>query len=178
MDETTKRLVKQRRSSNYQHRRGGERRGGGGGALEVTLPRSDPTLCLPRSCWATVWGEGYGHASDLPPEARLGEVSCPEGLRRPQLTTVQRGWALAVGPFGFWNCSSFFASSIIQRQADMMLKRQSEGCRFDPTLSVSKCPWARRLTPNCSWRAGWYLAWQPIAVGVWMCEWEALIVIG
>ena len=45
---------------------------------------------------------------------------------------------------------------------------QSEGCRFNPTLSVSKCPWARHLTPNCSWRAGWYLAWQPIAVGVWM----------
>ena len=57
---------------------------------------------------------------------------------------------------------------------------QSEGCRFDPTLGVSKCPWARHLTPNCSWRAGWYLAWQPIAVGVWMCvwmgEWEAKIV--
>ena len=54
---------------------------------------------------------------------------------------------------------------------------QSEGCRFDPTLGVSKCPWARHLTPDCSWRAGWYLAWQPIAVGVWMCvwmgEWEA-----
>ena len=54
---------------------------------------------------------------------------------------------------------------------------QSEACRFDPTLGVSKCPWARRLTHNCSWRAGWYLAWQPIAVGVWMCvwmgEWEA-----
>ena len=54
---------------------------------------------------------------------------------------------------------------------------QSEGCRFDPTLGVSKCPWARHLTPNRSWRAGWYLAWQPIAVGVWMCvwmgEWEA-----
>ena len=45
---------------------------------------------------------------------------------------------------------------------------QSEGCRFDPTLGVSKCPWARHLTPNCSWWAGWYLAWQPIAVGVWM----------
>ena len=42
---------------------------------------------------------------------------------------------------------------------------QSEGCWFDPTLGVSKCHWARRLTPNCSWRAGWYLAWQPI---VWM----------
>ena len=54
---------------------------------------------------------------------------------------------------------------------------QSEGCRFDPTLGVSKCPWARHLTLNCSWRAGWYLAWQPIAIGVWMCvwtgEWEA-----
>ena len=49
-----------------------------------------------------------------------------------------------------------------------------------PTLGVSKCPWARHLTPDCSWRAGWYLAWQPIAVGVWMCvwmgEWEASIV--
>ena len=43
---------------------------------------------------------------------------------------------------------------------------KSEGCRFDPTLGVSKCPWARHLTPNCSWWAGWYLAWQPIAVGV------------
>ena len=53
---------------------------------------------------------------------------------------------------------------------------QSEGCRFDPTLGVSKCPWARHLTPNCSWRAGWYLAWQLIAVGVWMGEWEASIV--
>ena len=42
-----------------------------------------------------------------------------------------------------------------------------------PTLGVSKCPWARRLTPDCSWRAGWCLAWRPIAVGVWMCEWEA-----
>ena len=30
---------------------------------------------------------------------------------------------------------------------------------------MSKCPWARHLTPNCSWWAGWYLAWQPIAVG-------------
>ena len=48
---------------------------------------------------------------------------------------------------------------------------QSEGCRFDPTLGVSQCPWARHLTPNCSWQAGWYLAWQPIAVGVWMCVW-------
>ena len=27
-----------------------------------------------------------------------------------------------------------------------------------PTLGVSKCPWARHLTPNCSWRASWYLA--------------------
>ena len=26
--------------------------------------------------------------------------------------------------------------------------RQSEGCRFDPTLGVSKCPWARHLTPQ------------------------------
>ena len=30
------------------------------------------------------------------------------------------------------------------------------------------------------WRADWYFAWQPIAVGVWMCvwmgEWEAEIV--
>ena len=25
------------------------------------------------------------------------------------------------------------------------------------------------LTLDCSWRAGWYLAWQPIAIGVWMC---------
>ena len=25
---------------------------------------------------------------------------------------------------------------------------QSEGCRFDPTLGVSKCPWARHLTPK------------------------------
>ena len=48
---------------------------------------------------------------------------------------------------------------------------QSEGCRFDPTLAVSKYPWARHLTPNCSWRAGWYLAWQAIAVGVWMFVW-------
>ena len=31
---------------------------------------------------------------------------------------------------------------------------QSEGCWFDSTLGVSKCPWARHLTPNCSWRAG------------------------
>ena len=57
---------------------------------------------------------------------------------------------------------------------------QSEGCQFDPTLGVSKCPWARHLTPNRSWRAGWYLARQPIAVGVWMCvwmgEWVAYIV--
>ena len=53
---------------------------------------------------------------------------------------------------------------------------QSEGCRFDPTLGVLKCPWARHLTPNSSWRAGWYLAWQPIAVGVWVGEWEASIV--
>ena len=48
---------------------------------------------------------------------------------------------------------------------------QSEGCRFDPTLGVSKCPWARCLTPNCSWRAGWYLAWQLIVnvcVNGWM----------
>ena len=47
---------------------------------------------------------------------------------------------------------------------------QSEGCRFDPTLGVSKCPWARRLTLNCSWRTGWCLAWQQLAVGVngWM----------
>ena len=43
--------------------------------------------------------------------------------------------------------------------------------QFNPTLGVSKCPWARHLTPNCSWRAGWCLAWQPIAVGVWMCVW-------
>ena len=50
---------------------------------------------------------------------------------------------------------------------------QSEGCRFEPTLGVSKCPWARRLTPDCSWRAGWYFPWQPIAVGVWIGEWEA-----
>ena len=48
---------------------------------------------------------------------------------------------------------------------------QSEGCRFDPSLGVSKCPWARHLTPNCSWRAGWCLAWQPIAIGVWMYGW-------
>ena len=49
---------------------------------------------------------------------------------------------------------------------------QSEGCRFDPTLGVSKCPWARNLTPNCSWRTGWYLAWQPIACWcVNVCEW-------
>ena len=46
---------------------------------------------------------------------------------------------------------------------------QSEGCRVDPILGVSKCPWASLLTPNCSWWAGWYLAWQPIAVDVWVC---------
>ena len=46
---------------------------------------------------------------------------------------------------------------------------QLEGCWFDPTLGVSKCPWARHLPPNCSGRAGLYLAWQPIAIGV--CEW-------
>ena len=45
---------------------------------------------------------------------------------------------------------------------------QSEGCRFNPTLGMSKCPWARHLTPNCSSRAGWYLAWQPIPVNVWI----------
>ena len=48
---------------------------------------------------------------------------------------------------------------------------QSEGYQFDPTLSVSKCPWARHLTPKCSWPVGCYLAWQPIGVGVWMCVW-------
>ena len=48
---------------------------------------------------------------------------------------------------------------------------QSEGWQFDPTLGMSKCPWARHLTLNCSWRAGWYLACRPIAVGVWMGEW-------
>ena len=51
---------------------------------------------------------------------------------------------------------------------------QSEGCWFDPTLGVSKCPWARQLTPDCSWRAGWYLAWQPIAVGEWGINCTAL----
>ena len=50
---------------------------------------------------------------------------------------------------------------------------QLEG-RLDPALGVTKYPWAGYLTPNCSWRAGWCLAWQPIAVGVWMGEWEAL----
>ena len=48
---------------------------------------------------------------------------------------------------------------------------QSADCRFDPTLDMSKCPWARHLTPNCSWWAGWHLEWQPIAVGVWVCVW-------
>ena len=51
---------------------------------------------------------------------------------------------------------------------------QSEGCRFDPTpgrveVSLSKTP-NPQLAPDV---LGWYLAWQPIAVGVWMVEWEA-----
>ena len=41
--------------------------------------------------------------------------------------------------------------------------------RFDPTLDVSKCPWARHQTPNCSRQDGRYLKWQPIAVGVCVC---------
>ena len=53
---------------------------------------------------------------------------------------------------------------------------QSEGYRFDPTLATSKCPWARHLTPNYSWQAGWYLEWQPIAVAMWMGEWEPEII--
>ena len=30
-----------------------------------------------------------------------------------------------------------------------------------PLVCMSKCPWARYWTPNCSWCAGWHLALQP-----------------
>ena len=30
-----------------------------------------------------------------------------------------------------------------------------------PLVCMLKCPWARYWTPNCSWCAGRYLAWQP-----------------
>ena len=30
-----------------------------------------------------------------------------------------------------------------------------------PLVCMSKCPWIRYRTPNCSWCAGWHLAWQP-----------------
>ena len=42
-----------------------------------------------------------------------------------------------------------------------------------PLWEVSKCLWARHPTPNCSWRAWWCLAWQPIIICAWMGEWEA-----
>ena len=36
---------------------------------------------------------------------------------------------------------------------------------------MSKCPWARHWTPNCSWRAGQHLAWQPTTISVRMYVW-------
>ena len=30
-----------------------------------------------------------------------------------------------------------------------------------PLVCMSKCPWAKYWTPNCSWCAGRHLAWQP-----------------
>ena len=44
---------------------------------------------------------------------------------------------------------------------------QSEGCRFDPTLDIVLEQDTRRaIAPG-------YFAWQPITIGVWLCEWEA-----
>ena len=48
---------------------------------------------------------------------------------------------------------------------------QSKGSQTTATLGMSKCPRARHLTPNCSWRAGWYLAWHPIAIGMCVNGW-------
>ena len=41
-----------------------------------------------------------------------------------------------------------------------------------PPESVSKCPWARHWTPNCSWCAGWCPSWlPPPSVYECVCEW-------
>ena len=38
-----------------------------------------------------------------------------------------------------------------------------------PMVCMSKCPWARYWTPNCSWCAGRHLALQPLSsVYVWI----------
>ena len=78
-------------------------------------------------------------------------------------------------------CDAFLLTTVVQsRGVIRILKHCGLSQKLFWGAGVSKCPWARHLTPNCSWRAGWYLAWQPIAVGVWMClwmgEWEAKIV--
>ena len=115
---------------------------------------------LETQCW---WTAGVFRE---PPEWR-------EMYRMPNLWIVPR-WDLAHGPTCYITCH--LADAFIQ--SDLQLIRLSR--RHTPWSNVGLRALLKGLTPNCSWRAGWYLAWQPIAVGVWMCvwtgEWEASIV--
>ena len=36
-----------------------------------------------------------------------------------------------------------------------------------PLVCISKYPWARYWTPNCSWCADWHLSWQWTAISEW-----------
>ena len=61
--------------------------------------------------------------------------------------------------FSNFRSSNFFTSQNLGGDVAQEVRAvvwQSEGCRFDPTLGVSKCPWARHLTPQLlltSWLA-------------------------
>ena len=81
---------------------------------------------------------------------------------RDCLSVLETGWGLGEERWDICLCQYAAERDSVEAQT---------------SYSMLKCPWARDLTPNCSLRAGWHLAWQPIAVGVWMCvwmgEWEA-----
>ena len=48
-----------------------------------------------------------------------------------------------------------------------------------PLVCMLKCAWQRHWTANCSWSAGWHLAWQPPpCMAVWMYVWITLSCFG
>ena len=46
---------------------------------------------------------------------------------------------------------------------------------FIPLVCMSKCPWARHWTPNCSWCAWLAPCMAAAAISVWMCGQKRLI---
>ena len=88
-------------------------------------------------------------------------------------------------PFCSWGMAECYDVTVKLTFADLLaIKCHHCGSGVEPTscylkvagliplVCMSKCPWAR-WTPNCSWCAGWHLAWQP-PPSVYECMYKLL----